>query len=140
MCAATAYLRPDIPVRPALVPPRFRVRVRTRRLVGMALREVVEQRGDLGVALSRPCVYGVFDGPLAGLRPREERCVGRLRCTVQHADVVRIEPNPERARLGDSAVTAECVETVTYEARSGRVCRCGAPATADLSAGPGGTA
>jgi hypothetical protein len=125
MCAAMSYWRPSIPVQPAPdlvpLPTRFRVRVRKRRLVGMVLREIIEHRGNLGVALSRPCVYGVFSGRLGGLRPHEERCVGCLRCTVQYPQVVQIEPNPLRARLGDSSIPPECVETVTYEARTGRV-------------------
>jgi hypothetical protein len=125
MCAAKEYQRPRIPVQPAPdlvpLPSRFRVRVRKRRLVGMVAREIVGYRGNLGVALSRPCVYGVFSGRLGGLRPREERCVGCLRCTVQYPKVVQIEPNPARAQLGDSSLPPECVETITYEARTGRL-------------------
>jgi hypothetical protein len=125
MDTVSAYRRPSIPVRPAPdlvpLPPRFRVRVSKRRLVGMVLREIADYRGDLGVALARPCVYGVFDGPLGGLKPREERCVGCLRCTVQHPQVVRIEPNPDRARLGGEWMSPECTATITYEARTGQV-------------------
>jgi hypothetical protein len=44
------------------------VKVKRHRLVGLVLRELLEHRGDLRVALSRPCVYGVFSGQL-GVRP-----------------------------------------------------------------------
>src|SRR5205085_1396752 len=71
--------------------------------------------------LSRPCVYGVFSRPVGGLAPREELCVGCLRCTVQYPDMVQIIPNPQRQRLGDSSVRPEYVDTLLYEARTGRV-------------------
>jgi Conserved region in glutamate synthase len=66
-------------------------------------------------------VYGVFSGPGGGFAPREELCVGCLRCTVQYPEVVQIHHNPERARLGDSYLAPECVETILYEATTGRV-------------------
>lgn len=103
------------------LPPRFRVRVKKLRLIGMVLKELVALKGDIPVALSRPCVYGVFSRPVGGLAPREERCVGCLRCTVQYPGIVQIQPNPARQRLGDSYVKPEYVDTVLYEARTGRV-------------------
>ncbi|MFQ5947255.1 MAG: hypothetical protein ACE5KX_00160 [Acidimicrobiia bacterium] len=103
------------------LPPRFRVKVRKRRLIGLALRELLEFKGNLPVALSRPCVYGVFSRPVGGLMPRQELCVGCLRCTVQYPEVVQIYPNPERDRLGDSYLKPEYVDTILYEARTGRV-------------------
>lgn len=119
------YRRYHIPIRPAPerspVPPRFRVRVRKHRLVALVLKELLEYRGNLKVALSRPCVYGVFGGPLGGLAPRERLCVGCLRCTVQYPEVVQIQPNPLRERLGDSYLRPEYVDTLLYEARTGRV-------------------
>jgi hypothetical protein len=102
-------------------PSRFRVKVKKHRLIGMVVKELLTSKGDLPVALSRPCVYGVFSRPVGGLAPREELCVGCLRCTVQHPDVVQIYPNPERQRLGDSFVKPEYVDTLLYEARTGRV-------------------
>jgi hypothetical protein len=87
----------------------------------MILRELVQYRGDLEVVFSRPCVYGVFSGPVGGFWPRQRLCVGCLRCTVQYPDIVQIHPNPERARLGDSYVTPDQVDTVLYEASTGRV-------------------
>lgn len=103
------------------LPPRFRVRVKKQRLIGLVLQELIKFRGNMRVALSRPCIYGVFSRPLGGLAPREELCVGCLRCTVQYPEVVQIEPNPERRRLGDSYLKPEYVDTILYEARTGRV-------------------
>ncbi len=119
------YRRYHIETRPAPdlvpLPPRFRVRVRRHRLIALALRELMEFRGDYRVALSRPCVYGVFSRPVGGLAPREELCVGCLRCTVQYPRVVQIEPNPVRRRLGGAVLAPEEVETILYEARTGHV-------------------
>lgn len=108
---------PDV----APLPPKFRVRVKKHRLIALVLKELWEARGNVPVAMSRPCVYGVFSRPVGGLAPREELCVGCLRCTVQYPDVVQIYPNPQRRRLGDSYVTPEHVDTLLYEARTGRV-------------------
>ena len=103
-------------------PTRFRVEVRRLRLVGMVLHELLfEYRGQPKVALSRPCVYGVFGRVVGGLAPRHELCVGCLRCTTQYPEMVRILPNPKRQRLGDSFLTPDLVDTILYEARSGRV-------------------
>jgi Conserved region in glutamate synthase len=119
------YRRYQIGTEPApdavRLPPRFRVQVNKRRLIGLILRELVHTRGDLPVALSRPCVYGVFAGPVGGLAPIEERCVGCLRCTVQYPEVVQIHRNPERDRLGDGLLASEAADTILYEARTGRV-------------------
>jgi hypothetical protein len=119
------YRRYEIGTKPApdavRLPPRFRVRVNKRRLIGLILRELVHTRGNLPVALSRPCVYGVFARPVGGLAPIEERCVGCLRCTVQYPEVVQIHRNPERDRLGDGLLAPEAVDTILYEARTGRV-------------------
>src|SRR5690242_1133569 len=62
---------PDIAPHPS----RFRVRVKKHRLVGMVLKEMIALKGDIPVAMSRPCVYGVFSRPVGGLAPREELCV-----------------------------------------------------------------
>jgi Conserved region in glutamate synthase len=103
------------------LPPRFRVRVKKHRLARLLLKELVHLRGKLPVVLSRPCVYGVFSGPVGGFAPREELCVGCLRCTVQHPEVVQIHHNAERARLGDSYLVSEYVARILYEATTGRV-------------------
>jgi glutamate synthase-like protein len=103
------------------LPPRFRVKVSKPRLIGLVLKELLELRGNVRAALDRPCVYGVFSGRLGGLAPREELCVGCLRCTVQYPEVVQIYRNPERGELGDPRLGAEDVDTILYEARTGRV-------------------
>src|SRR6266566_6351135 len=105
----------------APLPPRFCVKVNKHRLMALLLKEFFEFKGNLPVALSRPCVYGVFSRPVGGLAPREELCVGCLRCTVQYPGVVQIVPNPTRQYLGDSYVKPDYVETILYEARTGRV-------------------
>jgi hypothetical protein len=102
------------------LPSRFRVKVKKHRLIGMVLKEFFTL-GDLPVALSRPCVYGVFSRPVGGLAPREELCVGCLRCTVQYPDIVQIYPNPARRLLGNGFLRPEEVDTILYEARTGRV-------------------
>ncbi len=108
---------PDI----AAWPPRFQVKVRRHRLALLLLKELVHYRMDKAVVLSRPCVYGVFSGPIGGFAPRPHLCVGCLRCTTQYPDVVQIVPHPDRQRLGDSYFTAKMVDTVAYEAATGRV-------------------
>lgn len=102
-------------------PSRFRVEVNRPRLAGLLLGELVHYRGNLPVIVSRPCLYGVFSGPVGGFAAREHLCVGCLRCTVQYPDVVQIRPNPERLKLGDSYVTPDQVDTILYEASTGRV-------------------
>lgn len=121
----TGYTRYHIPSRPApniaAHPSRFRVHVNRPRLAGLLLKELVHYRMNMPVVLSRPCVYGVFSGPVGGFAPRSHRCVGCLRCTVQYPDMVQIRPNPDRLRLGDSYFTPANVDTVLYEAATGRV-------------------
>lgn len=102
-------------------PSRFKVKVNRLELAKLLVSELIEYRGQLDLVLSRPCVYGVFSGPLGGFAPREHLCVGCLRCTVQHPQVVQIQPNPDRLRLGDSYVDSGQVNTILYEAATGRV-------------------
>ena len=120
-----SYERYRIPTAPApnvaKHPSRFKVQVNRVQLAALLIRELVRYRGDLPVVLSRPCVYGVFSGPVGGFLPREQLCVGCLRCTVQHPDVVQILPNPAHAALGDSYFDPDNVATVLYEAATGRV-------------------
>jgi hypothetical protein len=123
---ASAYHRYHVETREtpdvARHPSRFRVRVKKRKLVGMVLHELlVEYRGQPQVALSRPCVYGVFGRPVGGLAPRHELCVGCLRCTTQYPEMVAILPNPARRKLGDSFLTPDLVDTILLEARTGAV-------------------
>src|SRR6059036_2431908 len=120
-----SYKRYHIETKPApdiySHPSRFRVRVQKHRLIGLLLKELVQYRGNMPVVLSRPCVYGVFSGPLGGLAPREELCVGCLRCTTQYPDIVEIHPNPDRSGLPGSDPGPDQVDTILYEARTGRV-------------------
>jgi hypothetical protein len=119
------YIRYNIPTRAtpnsAPHPNRFKVKVNRFQLAKLLVNELIEYRGNLDTVLSRPCVYGVFSGPVGAFMTREEHCVGCLRCTVQHPEVVSIQPNPERLTLGDSYIGPDLVETLLYEAASGRV-------------------
>jgi len=102
-------------------PNRTRVKVSKRGLAMHLLKELVRYRGNLEVALSRPCVYGVFSGPVGGFAPRSNSCVGCLRCTIEPPEMVQVHLNPEHQHLGDSYFTPEHVDTTCYEARTGRI-------------------
>lgn len=102
-------------------PQRFRVKVNKLGLAKLLLKEMVHYRGNMGAVMSRPCVYGVFSGPLGGFAPREKLCVGCLRCTTEHPDFVSILPNPERAKLGDEYFTPDYVDTLLFEAETGHI-------------------
>lgn len=121
----SGYVRYQISTQPAppraAHPSRFRVHVSRIRLAQLILRELFHYRGELPVVLSRPCVYGVFSGPIGGFAPREQMCVGCLRCTVQYPDMVQVLPNPDRRSLGDSYIDPDRVDTLLYEAATGRV-------------------
>ncbi len=121
----TAYARYHIAIEPAPDiaphPSRFRVEVKRHRLAALLLKELIHFRANLPVVMSRPCVYGVFSGPIGGFAPRPRKCVGCLRCTVQYPEIVEIRPNPDRLRLGDSFFTPDLVDTLLYESASGRV-------------------
>lgn len=102
-------------------PHRFNVKVSKLALAKLLIKEIVHYRGNKEVIISRPCVYGVFSGPIGGFAPREKLCVGCLRCTTQYPEVVQIYRNPARDLLGDSYFTPELVDTVVQESESGRV-------------------
>lgn len=87
----------------------------------MLLREAFEYRFNRDVVLSRPCIYGVFSGPLGGFRPREEKCVGCMRCVQEYPHIARIDRNPEFEKLGDSYWSPESVATVWNEAETGKI-------------------
>ena len=120
-----AYHRYHIAVQPTAEivrhPSRFRVKVRKHRLVAMVLKEILDPKVKLPVALSRPCVYGVYGRPVGGLAPIHSKCVGCMRCTVQYPEIITILPNPARARLGDGYLKPDYVDTINYEAGSGHV-------------------
>ncbi len=102
-------------------PNRTRVRVSKPGLALHLLKELIRHRRNLKVAVSRPCIYGVFSGPLGGFAPRDSMCVGCLRCTTEHPEMVQVYGNPERRQLGDSYFTPDMVDTIYYEARTGRI-------------------
>lgn len=103
------------------LPSHFRVKVKKRRLASFLLRELIHYRGNRQVISNRPCVYGVFSGPIGGFAPRERSCVGCLRCTTQYPETVQVYHNLERQQLGDSYFTSEYVDAVSYEAQTGRI-------------------
>ena len=102
-------------------PSRFNVEVKRSGLAKLLITEAIQYRGDSEIVLSRPCMYGVFSGPFGGFAPREQHCVGCLRCTTQYPEWVQILPNPERRKLGDSYFTFDHVNAVAYESSTGRV-------------------
>ena len=102
-------------------PNRTRLHVSKPRLAIHLLQQLVKHRRNLEVALSRPCMYGVFSGPVGGFAPRDHLCVGCLRCTMEYPEMVRVYFNPERRHLGDSYFTPDLVDTIQYEARTGRI-------------------
>lgn len=99
----------------------FRVKVNKFQLIKMVIKEIFKYGFDFSVALSRPCVYGVFSRPIGGLAPIEEKCVGCLRCTLQYPKVVTIEINKEWLDQGDEILSAQDKSTILYEASTGRV-------------------
>ena len=119
------YERYHLPIEPAPNqaphPDRFQVRVSRFGLAKLLLSEIIHTRADMKVVLSRPCLYGVFSGPVGGFAPRPQHCVGCLRCTVEYPDMVEVKPNPGRLSLGDSYFKPAAVDTVIYESATGRV-------------------
>jgi hypothetical protein len=102
-------------------PNRTRVKVSKPGLAWHLVSEMIRYRGNREVALSRPCLYGVFSGPVGGFAPRDQLCVGCQRCTTEYPEMVRVLFNPEHRRLGDSYFTPELMDTIYYEARTGRI-------------------
>ena len=102
-------------------PSRFKVQVKRLGLAKLIVKELFHYGPKKDVLLSRPCVYGVFSGPVGGFLPIEKHCVGCLRCTTEFPEFVRVEHNPERKKLGDSFFTFRYVDTASYEASSGLI-------------------
>jgi hypothetical protein len=100
---------------------RFRVRVGRIGLAKYLIGEMIHTRVNMEVVLSRPCLYGVYSGPIGGFAPRPEHCVGCLRCMNENYEFIRISPNPDRLKLGDSYFTSSYVDQLTYEAETGMV-------------------
>jgi len=78
---------------------------------------------------SRPCIYGVFGGPLGGFIPIIEKCTGCLRCVQEFPDVCTVDRNPDFTLFADSYWSAEDptkvsdspFATVWYEAETGKI-------------------
>lgn len=104
-----------------LHPHRFRVKVNKLKLASLLIREFIQYRGDLEVTLSRPCIYGVFSGPVGGFMPREQLCVGCLRCTTEHPQIVSILPHPNHKAMGDSYFTVKHIDHIIFEAENGHI-------------------
>lgn len=102
-------------------PNRFRVDVKRHMLASHLLKELIHRKADMPVVTSRPCVYGVYSGPIGGFAARPVHCVGCLRCTIEHPEVTQILPNPDRLQLGDTYSTPDVVDTLVYEAATGHV-------------------
>lgn len=102
-------------------PYRFIVDVNRFQLAKYMLGEVFHQRGDIKAITSRPCMYGTFSGPVGGFAPRPQHCVGCLRCTVQHPEVLTISHNPAYRALGDSYFHFGHIGAVAYEAETGSI-------------------
>ena len=102
-------------------PRRFNLKFKRIGLAKLLITEIIHTKGDMEVVFSRPCMYGVFSGPVGGFAPRPEHCVGCLRCTTSYPEWVSIHPNPERQKLGDSYFNFNFVNAVAYESQSGRV-------------------
>jgi hypothetical protein len=121
----TAYHRYHIHTEeaPDIVPwqERFKTRVGKVGLAAHLLNEIWRTRADMEVVTSRPCMYGVFSGPIGGFWPRPQKCVACLRCTVEYSHFVKITPNARRRALGDTYFSSEHVEALIYEAETGRV-------------------
>jgi hypothetical protein len=81
------------------------------------------------ILLSRPCIYGTFDGRFGGFHPIKEKCVGCLRCVQENPDICHVERNPEFYRFADSywaseeaaTVSGSPVATVMSEAETGKI-------------------
>lgn len=102
-------------------PSRYKVQVEKFGLAKHLLTEMLLTKFDMEVVTSRPCLYGVYSGPIGGFAPREALCVGCLRCTTEFPEFVKILPNPERLQLGDSFFTSRYFDTVIYEAQGGKI-------------------
>lgn len=123
MNKADAYSRYDIQTELTenivKVPSRFRVRVKRAKLLKLIVKELVETKGNMAVTMSRPCMYGVFGRPVGGMAPVHDKCVGCLRCTVEHPDMVTVIRNLARRPMEDSFLTSDMVDTILYEAHGG---------------------
>lgn len=120
------YIRYHIETQPAPEiekwPPRFNVKVGKVGLAKWLVSEILEHGWDKKeVILSRPCMYGVFSGPIGGFAPRPEHCVGCLRCTTENPEFISVTRNPANLSLGDSFFTSQFVDAIRYESLEGMI-------------------
>lgn len=119
------YQRFEIPTAPAPplhpVPNKFLPVVRRPGLAWMLLREAFHYRFQRDVLLSRPCIYGVFSGPVGGFLPRTQLCVGCMRCVQEYPDVCQVFVDERWKALGDSYFTPDSISTLNYEATTGKI-------------------
>jgi hypothetical protein len=87
----------------------------------MLLQEMFKFRFKKEVILSRPCIYGVFDGVFGGFKPIKESCVGCMRCVQEYPDIMKVDYSKEYLNLGDSYWSSGNVFTVWYEASTGKI-------------------
>lgn len=102
-------------------PNKFRPVVKRWRLARMLLREAWQTRFNLRLLLSRPCIYGVFSGPLGGFWPLRRKCVGCMRCVQEYPDICRVFIEEGYRRLGDSYFEPDAVGTLDLEATTGEI-------------------
>jgi hypothetical protein len=103
-------------------PTRFTVEVGKIGLAKELLTEIWHHKfQNWDVITSRPCMYGVFSGPVGGFSPQPEHCVGCLRCTTEYPDFVKVSHNPERKKLGDSYFTSNFIDAISYEVEQGMI-------------------
>lgn len=106
------YRRFSIPTKPA--PPRkelphpFWPTVNRIGLAKTLVKEVMHyglklfQKKYRETLMSRPCIYGVFSGPVGGFAPIREKCTGCMRCVQQYPEFCRVDRNPAFFRVADS--------------------------------------
>jgi hypothetical protein len=120
------YVRYHIETQPApdieKWPNRYNVKVGKIGLAKLLVAEIFHHGlKNKEVITSRPCMYGVFSGPVGGFAPCPQHCVGCLRCTTEYPDFVTVSHNTERRNLGDSYFTFNFVDAISYEAETGMI-------------------
>ena len=107
------------PVRP--VPNKFYPKVGRWGLAKTLIREALHYRFDKEMLLARPCIYGVFSGPLGGFMPRRGLCVGCMRCVQEYPEFCEVLVDERYKALGDSYFGPHAVTTLNYEATTGKI-------------------
>ncbi|MBI4056230.1 MAG: hypothetical protein HY399_01630 [Elusimicrobia bacterium] len=105
----------------ALTPNKFKPVVNRVRLARMLLREAFHYKFDPELLLSRPCIYGVFSGPVGGFWPLKQKCVGCMRCVQEYPDMCQVLIDERYKKLGDSYFLPDAITTLNLEATNGKV-------------------